>query len=175
MMKKYTTKEGKTLLENKLRKLKTMKAEQIQQVAHTASFGDIGYENVEFDAATEALEIYNAIRKGLETRIAISEIIETPKNPTKVTFGTKVEIYDFEKDIYTIYRIVGPNENNLLNEKYLKETEGNDLFVSYTSPVIKALLQKEVGDIVGVKVPKGNKNLEVIKIQNCFEGLKVNP
>ena len=94
----------------------------------------------------------------LDDRIARAQVIDpSGQDPDKVRFGATVVLTDVETDDEVTYMIVGEDEADA--------REGR---ISVTSPVARALMSKEVGDEVVVKVPKGTRELEILEIR--FDG-----
>lgn len=172
MKTEYITEEGKRLLELRLKSLIQARKLLTEEVGNTATFGDIGYENAEFDAAIEALEIKKAEIAKINYDLSSSRIETIPKRPVRASFGTKVTILDLSNKTTYTYRIVGPYETNALNQEFLNKDElTQNSFISYVSPIGRALIGKEVGDVVRCVTPTRCRELELINIESCFEGL----
>ncbi len=91
----------------------------------------------------------------IDDRIARAQIIETVgQTPDKIRFGATVRLSDVETEDEVTYAIVGEDEADAKIGR-----------ISITSPVARALMNKEVGDEVSVKVPKGTKEFEVLEIR----------
>jgi transcription elongation GreA/GreB family factor len=118
------------------------------------------------DEIDQELQRYDLALKG-------SSITSAPSDLSKVNFGTKVMVQDLDKKVTEIYRIVGRYEVGALQDVYFPDQDhpNTDVFVSYTSPIGKALLNQEVGKIVQVTVPMGNRKLKILNIADCFEGV----
>ena len=90
----------------------------------------------------------------LEGVFSRAEIIDLTKlNKDKITFGTKIEVFDEQLDKEITFSIVGPYEANLENG-----------LISVSSPTARALLGKQKNDIVEVDTPRGTKVYEIISI-----------
>ena len=95
----------------------------------------------------------------LDDRIARAQIIDNVgQDPDKIRFGATVDLSDVETDEKLTYTIVGEDE-----------ADAKRGWISITSPVARALVNKEVGDEVTVKVPRGVRELEVLEIR--FDGV----
>ena len=145
-------------LENLKKELKNLKKVErpavIKAISIAREHGDLS-ENAEYHAAKEKQSFIEGRITELEDVLSRSEIIDLSKlNSKKVTFGTKVMVYDEELEVEISYSIVGPYETDL--EKKL---------ISVSSPLARALLGKEVESIVEVNTPRGLKVYEIIKIE----------
>jgi transcription elongation factor GreA len=94
--------------------------------------------------------------KGLRARLTMQLDWPSVKNMStpKIVFGATVKIFDNQKDVELTYQIVGEDEAMSDAKK-----------ISYTSPLGKSLIGKEIGDEVVVKAPKGDLSYEVQDIQ----------
>ena len=137
--------------------LKVLKSEErpniIAAIAEARSHGDLS-ENAEYHAAKEKQAHIAARMAMLDDKIARAQIIDTTgQSPDKVRFGATVQLVDSENNEKVRYTIVGEDEADAKLGR-----------ISVTSPVAQALMNKAVGDEVSVKVPKGQRDLEVVEI-----------
>ena len=148
------TKSGLANLKSELNDLKKKQRPDIIKAIQIArEHGDLS-ENAEYHAAKEKQSFIEGRITELESVLSRSEIIDLSKlNGKKITFGTKVNVYDENSDKKIVFSIVGPYEANL--EKGL---------ISISSPIARALLGKEEGSRVEVSTPSGLKNYEVLNI-----------
>ena len=148
------TKSGLVNLKSELNDLKKKQRPDIIKAIQIArEHGDLS-ENAEYHAAKEKQSFIEGRITELESVLSRAEIIDLSKlNGKKITFGTKVNVYDENSDKKVVFSIVGPYEANL--EKGL---------ISISSPIARALLGKEEGSRVEVNTPSGLKNYEVLKI-----------
>lgn len=128
----------------------------VRRVSDAAAEGDRS-ENAEYIYGKRHLRKIDSRIHFLTKRIENAEIID-PVAQGKIAsgcvlFGATVTVEDEEGDEKT-YCIVGIDEYN-----------GSKGLVSWESPIGKALLRKEVGDVVTVKTPFGNKELEILSIE----------
>jgi transcription elongation factor GreA len=147
------TKNGATLLEQELDKLKTMdRPEVIKAIAEARSHGDLS-ENAEYDAAKNKQAFIEGRIAELEAKLSLAQIIDPLQidSDGKIIFGAFVNLIDLETDKEIKYQIVGDDEANLKLGK-----------ISINSPVAKSLIGKEIGNIVEVKAPGGIKEYEII-------------
>ena len=138
------TKEGYEELSAELVRLKKGERPQvIADIEEARGHGDLK-ENAEYHAAKERQAFIEGRIADLEDKLARAQVIEPQKSETKVRFGAVVSVCDEENGEEKTYRIVGDLEANLEKMK-----------ISVSSPIAKALLGKEVNDLVEVRAPKG--------------------
>jgi transcription elongation factor GreA len=126
----------------------------IKDIEEAIAHGDLS-ENAEYHAAKEKQAHIAGRMAMLEDKIARAQIIETSgQSSDKVQFGATVVLSDVETEDEVTYTILGEDEADA--------SQGR---ISITSPVAQALMNKQVGDEVMVKVPKGTRELEVLKIR----------
>lgn len=150
----YLTRERLRELEEEVQDLKVNKRKEMAEIiAEARSHGDLS-ENAEYDAAKEAQGLLEARISRLEGVIARSRIIDAKDIPTdKVYILAKVRVKNHTTGSETEYRMVSPEEADL---------EQNKLAVA--SPIGRALLGKQIGDVVEAKVPAGIMKLEILDI-----------
>jgi len=153
----YMTRKTWNYLDEKLQKVKEMirpGGAMSKEIGQAASYGDLS-ENAEWEMAIAKKEMLNLEADNLQRRLANAVIIDDLNISTKkVMLGTKVTVYDLDKDEEVVYQILGG-----------EDAEFYENVVSVKSPIAQGLLGKEVGDEVKVKVPAGVKNYEIIKIE----------
>ena len=146
--------EGLKKLEKELEFLKGTKRREIaERIKQALSFGDIS-ENSEYDEAkNEQGQIETRIAQ-IETMLKHAKVIDEDEVRTdRVTLGSKVKLLDIEYDEQLDYQIVGSTEANPSESK-----------ISNESPVGKALMGKEKGDIIEVSVPDGIIKFKILEI-----------
>lgn len=156
MSKVPLTVRGEALLLEELKELKSVKRPRvIQAIADAREHGDLK-ENAEYHAAREEQGFIEGRIQDIEGKLGNSQVIDVTKlNPNgKVVFGTTVVLADLESDDETTYQIVGDDEADLKAGR-----------ISYGSPVAKAMIGKEEGDIVGVQAPGGVREYEILNVQ----------
>ena len=125
----------------------------IKSIAEAREHGDLS-ENAEYHAAREKQGFIEGRLLELENVISRAEIIDIDRiQGNKVTFGTSIKIVDEETDEEKVLHIVGQYEANLELGK-----------VSTSSPIVKGLIGKSVGEIAEVVTPGGKKFYEVLEI-----------
>ena len=149
--------QGARALEEELKYLKTVLRPQITAAIATArELGDLK-ENAEYHAAREQQGMSEARIRDIEGRLSGAQIIDVTTIPYtgKVFFGTTVEIANVETDEAVTYQIVGEDEADLKQGK-----------ISVTSPIARALVGKEEGDVVVVKTPGGVIEYEIVEVRH---------
>ncbi len=148
------TSKGFKKLKLELEDLKnTQRPIVIKSIAEAREHGDLS-ENAEYHAAREKQSFIEGKISDLESKISRAEIIDTTSlDNSRITFGATVELLDLESDSNHIYTIVGVDEADI--EKKL---------ISVNAPLSKAIINKEVGDVVEVTTPKGLKEYQVKSI-----------
>ncbi|TVR17911.1 MAG: transcription elongation factor GreA [Balneolaceae bacterium] len=155
MKKNYLSKEGYEKLDEELRDLKTRGRKEIaQEIADARAQGDLS-ENAEYDAAKEAQGHLEKKIAELEHILATASIIDEKNIDTsKAYLLSTVTILNKKVNKEMKYTLVSKNEADFKAGK-----------ISVDSPIGKAILGREVGDSVSVKVPAGMLELEVLKIE----------
>ena len=152
MNKEPITTEGLEKLKSELIFLKEKKRPEIvAAIAEARSHGDLK-ENAEYHAAREQQSFTEGRIQDIESKLANSEVVDISKIPSgdKVIFGSLVSIINVETDEAFEYRIVGDDEADVNQGK-----------ISYKSPIARALIGKEVGDIAVVQAPSGEIEYEI--------------
>lgn len=147
---------GANKLRAELEELKTVvRPRIIQAISEAREHGDLK-ENAEYHAAREQQSFAEGRIAEIEGKLSNANIIDVTRTDAngKVVFGATVEIEDIESGKVVTYQIVGEDEANI--------KEGR---ISVGSPIARALIGKEVEDVVTVKAPGGNIEYEIISIQ----------
>ena len=156
MDKKPITPEGQKKLREELDFIKNVKRQEIvDAISEARAHGDLK-ENAEYHAAREEQGLNEARIRELEDVLSRSQVIEYLDLGVedRVIFGSTVTINDLNSNETNTYQIVGESEANI---------EMNT--ISLTTPIAKALLKKEVGDVVEVDTPGGIKEVEIVDIK----------
>ncbi|WP_435635020.1 transcription elongation factor GreA [Pseudomonas solani] len=157
-MNKYPmTVRGARALEEELAHLtKVMRPQLSQAIGEARELGDLK-ENAEYHAAREQQGMVEARIRDIEGRLQNSVIIDvtTIAHTGKVIFGTTVDIANVETDETVTYQIVGEDEADIKQGK-----------LSVGSPIARALVGKEEGDIVVVKTPSGLIEYEIVEVRH---------
>ncbi len=149
------TAEGYQALDAELKRLKTQERPTvIQAIAEARTHGDLS-ENAEYHAAKERQSFIEGRVAEIEDKIARAQIIDVSKLSGKnVKFGATVTLLDEDSAEKSKYKIVGEDESDVRAGK-----------ISITSPIARALIGKEEGDIVEVMAPGGAKSYEIVKVK----------
>ena len=152
-MGKPITKEGYDKVKEKLSELKAEFDTLPAIIAEAREKGDLK-ENAEYHAAREKQGLLQAQISKLESDLAVCEIVDPSKmNKDIVTFGKRVKVKDKNTNAVSEYRIVGELEADMSKNE-----------ITIVTPIARGLLTKKVGDIVTIKVPAGDKVLEILEI-----------
>jgi len=155
MKKNYLSQEGYDKLDKELRDLKTRGRKEIaEEISEARSKGDLS-ENAEYDAAKEAQGHLEKRIAELENTLATASIIDDREiDSSKAYVLSTVTILNKKANKEMKYTLVSKDEADFKQGK-----------ISVDSPIGKAILGKEVGDVVKVKVPAGNLELELLNIE----------
>ncbi|HEX8900476.1 transcription elongation factor GreA [Vitreimonas sp.] len=149
------TAEGYAALDAELKRLKTEERPSvIQAIAEARAHGDLS-ENAEYHAAKERQAFIETRVAEIEDKIARSQVIDVSKLSGKqIKFGATVNLIDEDSGEKSKYKIVGEDESDVKAGK-----------ISITSPIARALIGKEEGDVVEVMAPGGAKSYEIVKVK----------
>jgi len=127
----------------------------IAAIAEARSHGDLS-ENAEYDAAKERQGFVEGRIAEIEGKLSNAQIIDpsTLDADGRVVFGATVQLLDMETDDEVRYQIVGDDEADIKLGK-----------VSVNSPIARALIGKEAGDVAEVQAPGGLREYEVLDVQ----------
>jgi transcription elongation factor GreA len=150
------TRRGAELLKNELQRLKSVDRHAvIQAIAEARAQGDLS-ENAEYEAAKDKQGFIEGRIKELESKLAAAQVID----PTgldadgKVVFGSTVDLEDAAGGTKATYQIVGDDEADLKLG-----------LISISSPIARALIGKEPGDIAEVQAPGGVRRWEIVDVR----------
>ncbi|MFL2531422.1 MAG: transcription elongation factor GreA [Porticoccaceae bacterium] len=152
MQKNPMTVEGEAALRIELEKLKKEdRPRVIQAIAEAREHGDLK-ENAEYHAAREQQGFIEGRIQDIESKLSLCQIVDISQMPEgdRVIFGSTVTIINTETDEELSYKIVGDDEANVKDGK-----------ISYQSPIARALISKEIGDVVNVHTPGGEVEYEI--------------
>ena len=149
------TVEGYQALDAELKRLKSVERPTvIQAISEARAHGDLS-ENAEYHAAKERQSFIEGRVAEIEDKIARAQIIDVSKLSGKqVKFGATVTLLDEDSGDKSKYKIVGEDESDVRAGK-----------ISITSPIARALIGKEEGDVVEVMAPGGPKSYEIVKVK----------
>lgn len=151
------TEQGAEKLRLELEDLKKVQRPRIvNAIAEARAHGDLK-ENAEYSAAREQQSFCEGRINEIEGKLGNAQIIDVTKIPHsgKVLFGTTVTIINLDTDQSMTYQIVGDDEADVKSNK-----------ISVNSPIARALVGKEEGDVVIVKAPGGDVDYEIDKVEH---------
>jgi transcription elongation factor GreA len=150
------TQRGADKLKDELQRLKTVERHAvIQAIAEARAQGDLS-ENAEYEAAKDKQGFIEGRILDIEGKLAAAKIIDPASLDAegKVVFGSTVDLEDEVSGTAVTYQIVGDDEADLKLG-----------LISISSPIARALIGKEVGDIAEVQAPGGLKSYEVMAVR----------
>ena len=149
------TAEGWTALDEELKRLKTVeRPEVIGAIAEARSHGDLS-ENAEYHAAKDRQGWIEGRIAEIEDRLARAQVIDVSRlSGSQVKFGATVTVVDEDTEEEGRYQIVGEHEADVKQGR-----------ISVTSPLSRAMIGKEVGEVVEVNTPGGVKSYEILKVE----------
>ena len=150
------TKAGVERLREELARLKKVDRPQIiAAIAEARAHGDLK-ENAEYHAAREQQGFIEGRIQHLEYSISHAQVIDVEKlNPgDKVVFGATVTLSDEETAEETTYQIVGDVEADIKHNR-----------IAVSSPISRAMIGREVGDVITVRAPAGDREYEIVDVE----------
>lgn len=156
MSKVPMTVRGHELLQEEVKRLKSKdRPAVIMAIAEARAHGDLK-ENAEYHAAKDQQGFIEARIKELEGKLSHVQVIDVTEIDArgKIIFGATVELIDEETGKEITYKIVGEDEASIKSG-----------LISFTSPIARALISKNVGDVVEFNAPDGKKSYEVIEVR----------
>ncbi len=157
MQKIPMTIEGEAALRSELEQLKKVERPRIvQAIAEAREHGDLK-ENAEYHAAREQQSFAEGRIQEIESKLSNAQVIDIRSiSPgDRVVFGATVDIINIDTDGTLTYKIVGDDESDVKANK-----------ISYQSPIGRALIGKEIGDVVLVKTPNGDVEYEIDDVKH---------
>lgn len=151
---KYYSKESLEQLKEELKHLESVERPKISAaIAEARDKGDLS-ENAEYDAAKEAQGMLELKIAKLKNLVANARILDESKiDVSKILIYSKVQVKNMQNNAVMSYTLVPESESDLKSGK-----------ISVTSPIAKALIGKQKGEIVEVKVPVGIIKLEIMDV-----------
>ena len=147
---------GADMLKQELQQLKSVaRPSVIEAIAEARSHGDLS-ENAEYEAAKERQGFIEGRIAEIEHKLSMAHIID-PKEihaEGKVVFGSTVTLEDLDNEEEVVYQIVGEDEADIKQRK-----------ISVGSPIARALIGKEEGDVAEVQAPGGVREYEIVQVQ----------
>ncbi len=148
---------GEARLREELDQLKKVDRPRIvQAIAEARAHGDLK-ENAEYHAAREQQSFAEGRVLEIEGKLGNAQVIDIQKIPKtgKVIFGVTADLLNLGTNETVTYRIVGEDEADI-----------KDNLISVGSPIARALIGKEEGDVVVVKAPGGDIEYEIDQVHH---------
>ena len=155
MQRNPITPEGHARLEEELRHAKAVeRPAAVKAIEEARAHGDLS-ENAEYDAAKDGQGLLEARISHLEGILATAEVIDVKLMPRseRVIFGTTITLCNLQTDEEVVYRVVSNYEADI--KKGL---------LSYSSPLGRAVIGKEVGEEVKLTAPGGERTYEIVDV-----------
>jgi transcription elongation factor GreA len=150
------TVRGAEKLKAELQRLKTVERHAvIQAISDARAQGDLS-ENAEYDAAKDKQGFIEGRILELESKLAAAQVIDPRQLDAggRVVFGSTVDLEDEDSGAKVTYQIVGDDEADI--------KQG---LISISSPIARALIGKEVGDVAEYDAPGGTKSFEILEVR----------
>lgn len=150
------TLRGAEKLREELKRLKSVERPRvIEAIAEARGHGDLK-ENAEYHAAREQQGFIEGRIKEIEGKLSNAQIIDVASlsGRGKVVFGATVELFDLASEDEVTYQIVGDGEADI-----------NEGLISVSSPIARALIGREEGDVAEVDAPGGRREYEIVSIR----------
>lgn len=149
------TKRGAELLKDELQRLKTVERPAvINAISEARAQGDLS-ENADYDAAKERQGFIEGRIAEIESKLSMAQVIDPVALDAggRVVFGATVELEEEASGEAVTYQIVGEDEADLKLGR-----------INISSPIARALIGKEEGDVAEVQAPGGVKRFEIAAV-----------
>jgi transcription elongation factor GreA len=150
------TKRGAEKLKEELHRLKTVdRPWVINAIAEARAQGDLS-ENAEYEAAKDRQGFIEGRIAEVESKLSASQVIDpsTVDAGGRVVFGATVDLEDEDSGVQVTYQIVGEDEADLKLG-----------LINISSPIARALIGKEEGDVAEVQAPGGTRRYEIVAVR----------
>ena len=150
------TRRGAEKLKDELQRLKSVERHAvIQAIAEARAQGDLS-ENAEYEAAKDKQGFIEGRILEIEGKLAAAQIIDPSRLDAdgRVVFGSTVDLEEEASGAKVTYQIVGDDEADLKHG-----------LISISSPIARALIGKEAGDVADVQAPGGVKSYEIVEVR----------
>jgi transcription elongation factor GreA len=151
----HMTRNGLEALKKELQQLKSVdRPAIIEAIAEARAQGDLS-ENAEYESAKEKQGFIEGRLADIEAKISQAEVIDPAniKAEGRCVFGATIELEDLDTEKKSTYQIVGDDESSIKDNK-----------ISINSPLAKALIGKETGDVVEFESPGGIKSFDILRV-----------
>lgn len=148
------TEQGYRALQEELQQLKNIERPAIiQAIAEAREHGDLS-ENAEYHSAREKQSMIEGRILDIEDKTSRAEVINPADlSGSQVKFGAHIHIVDCDNDEESTYQIVGEHEADISKN-----------LLSISAPLARALISKEIGDVVEFASPRGTKTYEILDV-----------
>ena len=149
------TRNGLEALKGELQRLKSVdRPAYIEAIAEARAQGDLS-ENAEYESAKEKQGFIEGRIADIEAKISQAEVIDPSSLNAggRCVFGATIEMEDLDTEKKSTYQIVGDDESNIKENK-----------ISINSPLAKALIGKEEGEVVEFESPGGIKSFDILRV-----------
>ena len=149
------TKRGAEKLKEELQRLKHVERPAVvQAIAEARAQGDLS-ENAEYDAAKDKQGFIEGRIMEIEGKLSAAQIIDPAVLDAggRVVFGATVDLEEEESGEPVTYQVVGDDEADIKG------------LISISSPIARALIGKEAGDVAAVQAPGGVRHYEIIQVR----------
>ena len=156
MSKVPMTVRGHELLQEELKRLKSVdRPRVIEAISEARAHGDLK-ENAEYHAAKEQQGFIEGRIKELEGKLSNLQVIDVTAIDAKgkVVFGATVDLIDEETGKELTYRLVGEDEADIKTG-----------LISFSSPIARALIGRSEGDVASFQAPGGEKSFEIVQVR----------
>lgn len=156
MSKHPITQRGAEKLREEVRGLKSIdRPRVVKAIAEARAHGDLK-ENAEYHAAKDQQGFIEGRIRDIEAKLSHAEVIDVTRFGTtgRVIFGATVDIVDEDAGTELTYQIVGVDEADIAAG-----------LVSIGSPIARALIGKELGDLAVVDAPGGERSYEIVAVR----------
>jgi transcription elongation factor GreA len=150
------TKRGAEALKAELHRLKTVERHAVvQAISEARAQGDLS-ENAEYDAAKDKQGFIEGRILEIEGKLAAAQIIDpsTLDAGGRIVFGATVDLEEEASGAEVTYQITGDDEADIKQGR-----------ISIGSPIARALIGKEAGDVAEVQAPGGIKRYEIVEVR----------
>ena len=149
------TPEGHRKLKAELRQVRDVdRHDNVREIEAALEHGDLK-ENAEYHAAKERQAQINGRMRLLEYRLANAVVIDpSTVKSDKVAFGATVTLSDLDSEEEVVYSIVGEDEADAARG-----------LINVNSPIARAMIGKREGDDVLVKLPRGDREFELLSVE----------
>ena len=155
----FMPEEVKRKLEQEIQRIEyELHNELPRELRKAIALGDLS-ENAEYHSAKQRQEILRARLEQLKKRLSDISLINLSKIPRdQVALGSRVAVYDLQKEAEVEYKLVTTEESDVPRG-----------LISTTSPIGRSLLGKRVGDTVKAQTPAGAKEFEILRLRTIYD------